>query len=245
MVELFLLAFEKLLENPFVLASTILITGLAILTIKYRTEHVKRNIYVDAELSAEMRFMMRKLLFMFPICAFMTDILNLASTAVYGEARIPFAYLLYYVPMLLYLTVSNARMMKKKRNEPYWKCAIYILPGISFHVLFLLFIMSCDRNALILSLILLMGGTVPAILDCGILAAVSPKDSKWIKIEMNNGEHYDVEYKDFLERKGDVHLRIRDKSGRIKEVIIFRSDDVLKKKIYSKKPDVMCQNDNT
>lgn len=81
-------------------------------------------------------------------------------------------------------------------------------------------------------------------LDCGILATASPKDSKWIKIEMSNGEHYDVEYKDFLERKGDVHLRIRDKSGRIKEVIIFRSDDVLKKKIYSKKPDVMCQNDN-
>ena len=82
-------------------------------------------------------------------------------------------------------------------------------------------------------------------LDCGILATASPKDSKWIEIEMNNGEHYDVEYKDFLERKGNVHLRIRDKSGRIKEVIIFRSDDVLKKKIYSKKPDVMCQNDNT
>lgn len=239
MFELFLIAIEKLMDNPKITTGAIIISLGTMIFWGWRAKYVFRRVYVEKKISTLMRMQLQKLMYMmFPIICF-TEIMVKISNAIYEDGNPhDHSFLIYYIPMLLFVIYLNASKIKKERKESYIKSILWMLPGISFHGLFLAFIVCGNKSPIILGIILMLGIIVPPALDVLICFMVSPKDRKMVKVELTNKENYNIRYNDLLERKNDSYIRLRSLQGRIEKTIIVKREDIIKKTIYIEKPNI-------
>lgn len=239
MLELFLIAVEKLVDEPKILIALVAISFILVNFLKFRRQYVFSRVYVDESLSETMKEQMRQMWCMvFPISV-LTELLVSTSLYLYGyEKSVRLSFLVYYLPMLALIICSRMRKLHNARGDSYLKCVIWLLPGISCHVLFLSFLVFSNKGAWVLGLIAILTVILPPMLDVGILIVVSPRDIKMVRVELVNSEKYDIKYRDLIETKDDAHIRIRDKNGRIERTVIIKKEDISKKTIYTIKPDI-------
>lgn len=239
MLELFLIAVEKLVDEPKILIALVVISFILVKFINYRGQYVFSRVYVEESLSKTMKEQMHQMQWMVLPISVLTELLVNISVYLYGDEKsVRLSFLVYYVPMLALTIYLRIRKLHNTRGDSYLKCAIWLLPGISCHVLFLSFLAFSNKDAWILGLIAILSVIVPPIFDVGILIVVSPKDIKMVSVELVNSEKYDIKHRDLIEIKDDAYIRIRDKNGRIEKTIIVKKENISKKTIYTIKPDL-------
>lgn len=242
MFELFLIAMDKLMDNPKITICALIISAGIVVFLGWRAKYVFRRVYVEKQLSKLMSLYLRKIIYMlFPIVC-LTEIMVNISAVMYKDGK-PYnlSFLIYYIPMLFLIICFNMSKIKKERNEAYLKCFLWLLPGVSFHTLFLTFLVCSDKSPIVLGIVLILGIITPTIIGAVIRIVVSPKDTKMIKVELSNNEKYSVRYNDLLERKNDLYIRLRNSHGRIEKTIIVKKEDVAKKIIYTKQPNIKLE----
>lgn len=237
MLDLFLLVVEKLIDEPIPLIIIFGVFLVVTVCLSKRLEYVSGRVYVEKRLNQIMREQYHGIIKMFIFIALFTEVMTRTADKLYKDNK-PYnmSFIIYYIPMLCLVVVQRLRKVHKERKECYLKCLIYLLPGISSHILYLVLLACANKGIWIIALITVLGVVAPALLDVGILTIISPKDIKMIKIEMVNGDCYNVKYKDLIKQKNNVCIRLRDNRGKVTKAIIVKRDDVAKQTIYTLQP---------
>ena len=227
MLVLFLLVVEKLVNDPKPLLCLLGISVIITVYLNKRTSYIHQKVYVDKELSNLMRSQLRGIIGMFLPMTIMTELMRIVTCA--SDKKI---FVFYYTPMLILVIFQRIHAICKSREENYIKCGLYVLPGLSSHVLFITLLLCADKGIWGIAAICMCGVIVPTGLEIGILSALSPRDIKMVEITMNNGDVYNIEYRDLKKRNGEVSIRVRDKYKKIKQVIIVKKEDIAKQTVY-------------
>ena len=239
MLELFLLVVEKLIDDPVPLLIIIGLFFLITIFLSKRMELVTGRVYPEKALSKMIKEQLHKFAMMFPIISMFTDMMVRCSDQIYKDGKPQeTSFVVYYIPMLVFVFFLRLGKVYRYRKESSLKCVLYLLPGLSIHITFLIALMCADRGILLLALLVASGIVLPALLTFGILMAVSPKDVKMIKIKDRAGNIYDIRRKDFITNKDEASIRQRDQDGNIISTIIIKKDDIETKNMYVVQPEV-------
>lgn len=242
MFELFLVALENLIENPKIAIGAIIISAGTMLILRYRARYVFRRVYIERKLYFLVKENMHYFFGIMPLIICLTEFMTKASMEIYKDGKThTWSFLLYYIPMLILIIFLRIGNIQRERDESIVKSLLWLMPGISIHILFLLFLVCGNKSPFVLGIILVSGVFVPTILDIGVLFIASPKDVKMCEVELENSDKYNVRLNDLLERKDEVYIRIRNEHREVEKTIVVKKEDISQKTIYTQKPDIKIQ----
>lgn len=227
MLELFLLVTEKLVNDPIPLLILLALFGSGYAFLKKRQSYIYQKIYADKVLIKTIRKHFHGMLKMFiPICV---------GTEVVVKARgmtESYMFVACYIPLLLLVICQRMGSIHRERKDSYAKCLLYLCPGISYHTMYIVLLLCANKGIWIIAFIFVLGIVLPGTLDIAIINLLSQKDIKMVRVTMNTGEEYDVEYGDLIKHNDEVSIRFRDSKRKIKQVIIVKKEDVAKQTVY-------------
>lgn len=237
MLELILLIIEKLTMKPMILIGILLSSIMFNLIIKYWQSYVYRCMYIEKEIVKITGLYLKKMVFVSFFIIFLTDFLVYISNIIYNETYSYKKYILYYIILLLLIVFQNIRQIYHIRKENYFKCLLYLLPGISIHIMWLVLLSCAKKSIYVIIGVIMLSIVTPSFLDVIVWYSVSKKDEKWIQIDINSGKTYSIRYKDYFEYKNDISIKFRDDNNHIYKTILINKDDVVKKTIFIKQFD--------
>lgn len=237
--DLFLLAVDKIVDDPKVLIVIVICCFIFFRILKHRMSHVTNRLYVKKDFEDEKVKQTHSMpVMVLPITIF-TDLMLKWSYIIYADnkpARL--SYLAYYIPLLILITGSRIIKINTTTDVSMFKSILCILPGLSTHIMWLILIIFSDRNVWVIAAILLASIIVPVSVDMIVTTCSSYKDIKMVKIDLVSGESYNIRYKDLIKSKDDVAIRLRKESNRIYQTVVVKKENVQKETIYTLSPDI-------
>ena len=179
MLELVLIILEKL-ENNIWLATLLLIIAIIYkILIKKRGDYLFRTAYVDKNIYETFKTQTRGMILMcLPVIMLVVFIYHY-SVFLYQDSEFnPVLYVTYYIPLLLLIVVQRVRRVVKRLKISWLEGSAILIPGMTYHILYLLLILNARRSIWIIALVILGGAIIPSISQYALMYVFSDKDIK-------------------------------------------------------------------